>query len=286
MKEFSKRQLRSFKRHFKHLENRQKEEHKFHHRSPLGDAREKETAIEMMAKKVDRIIIVVSFVLPPLKVGLIDRFLVMASKENVQPIIVFNKVDLLESACQAEETSFSYRQAGYPVFLTSTVTGEGIEELKNEIRGKVSLLAGHSGVGKSSLLNCIEPDLPDKPETREISLANRKGKHTTTSIKFYRISDGTTIFDLPGIKVASFYNVKPEEIKNTYHDFFEFARQCRFSDCTHTHEPSCGVKRAVEDSDISVDRYESYLKVMGKLKIGQTYKTFLKSNTIEIPFEH
>lgn len=265
MREISKRRTKSIKKYFEDKEEIKKlKGSQFSHRSPTGDRRNRQNIVQMMAQNVDQMIIVSSFILPPLKTVLIDRFLVMARHENVTPVIVLNKIDLLDSVSELETVVSTYRNAGHTVIPTSSHTGEGIDDLRNVIRGRSSLLAGHSGVGKSSLLNGIEPNLIDKPEVKEISHYSGKGKHTTTSIKLYRLADGSRIFDLPGIKIASFTGIDSQEIQDSFQDFYRFTGSCRFRNCRHTVEPDCAVKNAVEEGLISVDRYESYLKSIGK----------------------
>jgi ribosome biogenesis GTPase len=265
MDKLSKRQIQRITHFFKEKSERAKSQAgKFHHRSPSGDGRRRESIVRLMAGKVDQIVIVTSFVMPPLKPGLIDRFLVVAGAEGVEPVIVFNKVDLLESREEGEEILALYRSLGYAAFMTSTVTGEGVDLLREEIDGKTSLLAGHSGVGKSSLLNTIRSGITEKVEVREVSSATEKGKHTTTTIKLYHIDDRTTIFDLPGVKLISLYDLGSVDIQGYFPEIAARSRLCRYNDCLHITEPECGVKKGLEEGLITRLRYDSYVRMVEK----------------------
>jgi len=215
-----------------------------------------------MAANVDQIIIVASFVMPALKRGLIDRFLVIAGTERVEPVVVLNKADLLESRGEGEEILALYRSLGYTAFMTSTVTGEGIEVLQNQARDRASLLAGHSGVGKSSLLNAIRSGIGEKAEVREVSRTTEKGIHTTTTIRLYQVDDKTTLFDLPGVKLVSLYDLEPVEIQRHFPEFTSCSQWCRYRDCLHMGEPECGVKKGVAEGFIARCRYESYQRMV------------------------
>jgi ribosome biogenesis GTPase len=263
MEKLSKRQVQRIEHFFREKKERAKfQAGKFHHRSPSGDARRKESVVRLMAENVDQIIIVASFVMPALKTGLIDRFLVVAGTESVEPLIILNKADLLESRGEGEEILALYRSLGYTAFMTSTVTGEGIEILKDQASGRTSLLAGHSGAGKSSLLNAIRTGITEKAEVREVSRATEKGIHTTTTIRLYQIDDKTTLFDLPGVKLVSLYDLEPVEIQRYFPEFASRSRWCRYRDCLHMGEPECGVKKGVEEGFIARCRYESYQRMM------------------------
>ncbi|MDQ7824854.1 MAG: ribosome small subunit-dependent GTPase A [Candidatus Eremiobacteraeota bacterium] len=266
MKELSRKQLQGIKHYFREKELRRKaQEAKMHHRSPSGDGRRRESLARIISEKVEHIVIVSSFILPPLKTGLIDRFLVMSALEGIEPIIVLNKTDLLPHRADGEKTLSLYRSLGYYGLLASTVTCEGIDLLRDMLRGRSSMLAGHSGVGKSSLLNAMEPGITDRPLVREVSSSTMKGTHTTTSVILYRFPDGTAIFDLPGLKLAPLHGVAPAEIGRCFPEFGYFVRRCRFNDCIHREEPECGVREALEEGAISKDRYESYLRMLGEI---------------------
>ncbi len=249
MKEFTRRQMRSI---HKGMEARKQRALK--HRTPDGDGRTRQSVVRMLCPNLDRLIIVGSVHEPPLKTGLIDRFLAMAEHERVDAVVVLNKVDL--DRAEAEKAARVYRQLGYPTVLTSTRTGDGIDQLK--LTGR-SALCGHSGVGKSSLLAALAPETA--PQTGEVSLANNKGQHTTTSIRLYRLEWGE-IFDLPGLKLAPL-DCEPRELGRLFVEFG--ACRCRFGDCLHQDEPGCGVREAAEIGLVHTERYQSYLRVLGSL---------------------
>jgi len=263
MSKLSKRQLQRITHFFREKEERAKgEAAKFDHRAAPGPGGGRESVVRIMAENVDQMAIVVSFVSPPLKTGLIDRFLVIAGVERVDPLIVFNKTDLLDDRGKGEKTAALYRSLGYAVLLTSTASGEGVELLADFLRGRVSMLAGHSGVGKSSLLNALQAGVTDRVEVKEVSAATGKGRHTTTSVRLYRLGKDTTVFDLPGLKLASLYNIEPREIQSQFPEFAAVSRLCRFDDCLHLEEPDCAVKRGLEEETVDRGRYESYLRMV------------------------
>ena len=146
--------------------------------------------------------------------------------------------------------------------MTSTVTGEGIEILKDQAGGRTSLLAGHSGVGKSSLLNALRQDIAGRAEVREVSRATEKGVHTTTSVRLYQIDDTTLLFDLPGIKLVSLYDLEPAGIQRHFPEFSSLSRSCRYRDCLHITETECGVKEGLEEGLVARRRYESYRRIV------------------------
>jgi len=266
LKEVTRRQYNRIKRCFEEKELRQKKQaEKFLHRAPSGDARKKESLVRLFADRVDYILIVASFTLPPLKKGLIDRFLMTAFLEDIEPVIVFNKADLLPSRQEGEKVLSLYRSLGYHALMTSTVNGEGIEFLKETVTSRVSLIAGHSGVGKSSLLQAVAPGLPDMPGTGEVSIATGKGVHTTTSVKLYRLDDGTAFYDLPGLKYMSFHQVSPLEAASSFPEIARYSSRCRFDDCLHDSEPGCMVRSQVDEGFIDRERYQSYRRIVESL---------------------
>jgi ribosome biogenesis GTPase len=187
----------------------------------------------------------------------------MAGLEGADAIILFNKVDLLDSRDEGEAAAGLYRSLGYTVLMTSTVTGEGTATLREYVAGRVSLLAGHSGVGKSSLLNLLQTGLAERAEVREVSAATGKGKHTTTSVRLYRLDEKTVIFDLPGIKLASLHGVAPREIQEHFPEFRVRSRSCYYRDCLHLEEPECAVRRGLAEGSVDRQRYESYRRIVG-----------------------
>jgi ribosome biogenesis GTPase len=263
MDKLTKRQLQRIGHFFREKEERAKAE-KFRHRAAGGDGRRKESTVRLIAGKVDQVLIVSSFASPPLKTGLIDRFLVMAGLEGADAVILFNKADLLESRDEGEAVAGLYRSLGYTAFTTSSVTGEGIDILREHVAGRVSLLAGHSGVGKSSLLNLLQSGLSARAEVREVSEATGKGKHTTTSVRLYRLDEKTVIFDLPGIKLASLHGTAAGEIAEHFPEFRQPSRSCRYRDCLHLEEPECAVRRALVAGTVDARRYDSYRRIVSR----------------------
>ncbi len=220
--------------------------------------------IRKLAKNIDQLLIVGSFVEPPLKTGLLDRFLVLAELEQLNAIICLNKIDLLEDRSEAQEIAQIYRDIGYPVFLTSASTGEGVDELFHALKKHDTALAGHSGVGKSSLLNAMVPEL--KIRVNEVSRATKKGRHTTTRVKVYELDEQTRVIDLPGIKLLDFIDIHYSEARLFYREFVQRAPQCKFNDCQHITEDHCAVKEALKNGEIHPLRYESYLNLVESLK--------------------
>ncbi len=195
---------------------------------------------------------------PQPRLGMLDRFLVIAEKQGIPSFIVANKVDLvgLESA----RSIFShYIPLGYEVVYTSAKTREGIVELEERLQGKISVFAGPSGVGKSSLLNAIQPGLG--LAAREISRASMKGKHTTVVRQLFPLASGGYIADTPGLKALALWDIQPEELDGYFPELRTRVTECQFNDCTHTHEPGCSVRAAVERGEIDLNRYQSYIKM-------------------------
>jgi ribosome biogenesis GTPase / thiamine phosphate phosphatase len=215
----------------------------------------------VIAANVDVVVNVVSLKTPPLRPGLIDRYLIAIGKSGAEPLLCVNKIDLLESAEELDEVR-PYQDIGIPVILCSASTGAGLDELSQALAGKLCVFAGHSGVGKSSLLNALDPAIDIA--TGSVSEANQKGRHTTTSSALYRLPNGATVIDTPGIREFSLWDVSQADLRRYYHEFTAY--QCAFSDCTHTHEPDCGVKESVERGAISKARYEGYVRIFNSEK--------------------
>ena len=213
----------------------------------------------VLVANVDQLLIIATAAEPEIKPNLIDRMLITAEKADILPIICINKIDLIDPADIAPLVGV-YGQMGYTVLTVSAVTGVGINRLNALVRGKQSVVAGQSGVGKSSLLNCIEPDLSLR--VRSVSEENSKGRHTTTAALLIPLTSGTNdggyIVDTPGIRQFQLWDVIPEEVAGYYRDIRPYVSQCRFPDCTHTHEDDCAVKDAVADGRIDLRRYDSY----------------------------
>lgn len=212
-----------------------------------------------LVTNVDQLLIVASAAQPYLKPNLIDRLLVSAEKCGVRPIICINKVDLVELA-SLQPLVGVYSQLGYTVLLTSATTGFGIDRVRRALTGRESAVAGQSGVGKSSLLNAVDPGL--RLRVAEVSAENQKGRHTTTTAQLLPLADGGYVVDTPGIRQFQLWDVVPAEVAGYFRDLRPFVSRCRFPDCTHTHESDCAVKEAVADDLLDARRYESYLHLL------------------------
>lgn len=210
----------------------------------------------ILVANVDQVVIVVSLVEPDLKPHLIDRYLAAADQGDLQPILCLNKVDLADPV-ELQPLVGAYSQLGIPTLLTSTKTGQGIPRLRDLLKGRASVFSGQSGVGKSSLLNSIEPDLGLR--VREVSDVNQKGRHTTTTAELIRLSIGGWVVDTPGVRQLQLWDAQPEEVEGFFREFRAYVPLCRFPDCTHVHEKGCAILRAVQRHEISERRYVSYL---------------------------
>ncbi len=210
----------------------------------------------VIVANVDRVVIVMSLVEPELKIHLIDRYLVSAEQGGIAPIICLNKADLVDPVGYQPLIGF-YSQLGIPTMLTSVITGLGIARLRDCLPGRQTVFTGQSGVGKSSLLNAIQPGLGLR--VREVSETNQKGRHTTTTAQLLRLDCGGWVVDTPGLRQFALWDILPEEVEGFFPEFRPFVPLCAYPDCSHTHEDRCAVKKAVERRQISARRYRSYL---------------------------
>lgn len=217
---------------------------------------------QVVAANVDVLVIVVSARKPRFKPGVVDRYLILSELGGVEPIVCLNKVDLVDGDLDpaVADALEEYRALGYAVVRTSAMDGAGLDDLKALLHGKRAVLAGQSGVGKSSLLNALSPSLDI--ETRSVSGATEKGRHTTTAARLYRVDDKTQIIDTPGIRQLGIAKISERELPLYFPEFDEPSQHCRFRNCTHTHEPDCGVRAAVEAGEVSERRYGSYLHIL------------------------
>jgi len=217
----------------------------------------------LIAANVDQAILIATLVFPRTSLGFIDRFLVAIESFRIPGVIIFNKQDLLNDEIKDFQTQLMdlYSSLGYTCMATTAVTGEGLEDFRQLLRGKVSLLSGHSGVGKSTLVNTIAPALDIK--TQEVSTFANKGVHTTTFAEMFELEPGTFIIDSPGIKELGLSDMKPEEISHYFPEMRERLNECRFNNCQHINEPGCAIKDAVSNGEIAFSRYESYLSMVG-----------------------
>lgn len=213
----------------------------------------------VIAANIDMAFAVVTLYFPEVKLPFLDRMLVTCEVYGVPVTILLNKVDLYRKEAPETVENFIniYTKAGYNVVETSAKTGEGIEELKKICDGKVCLFSGESGVGKSSLIKALDPTLD--PKIGKISVAHLQGKHTTSLYEMYELASGGAVIDTPGLRGFGLVNLEKEEIARYFPEMLRAAEGCRFTPCTHTHEPGCAVKEAVENGEISAERYSSYL---------------------------
>jgi ribosome biogenesis GTPase len=215
---------------------------------------------QVLLANADQAIFVFACAHPNPKLRMLDRFLVIAEKQKVTPVIVANKIDLVKDA---KEIFGLYESIGYRTIHTSTKTGEGIGELRNVLKNKVSALAGPSGAGKSSLLNAIQPGLGLM--VKDVSKAINKGRHTTVTRQLFPLEGGGYVADTPGWKSLALWDTEPEEMEAYFPELRNLVQGCQFSDCTHTHEPNCAVLAAMKDGRVHPERYDSFLR----LKAGQ-----------------
>lgn len=213
---------------------------------------------QVLVANPDQVIFVFSIRKPRPSLRKLDRFLVVAEMNQLPAIICVNKVDLVKPD-EAEAMFDLYVRIGYRVIYTSAKTGQGIDELRECLHDKISVLAGSSGVGKSSLLNAVEPGLGLK--VREVSEATEKGMHTTRHAELFRLEMGGYVADTPGIRGLALFDVEPSELDAYFREIMPLVARCKFSDCTHRHEPGCAVRAAVEDGRIDPARYDSYLRL-------------------------
>ncbi len=204
---------------------------------------------------VDQLLIVASAAEPYLKPNLIDRLLISAHKTGLDPLICINKIDLVDAA-SLQPLVGVYSQMGYRVLLLSAVSGQGVDRLRRAMAGRSSAVAGQSGVGKSSLLNAVDPSL--RLRVSAVSAETQKGRHTTTTARLWPLACGGYVVDTPGMRQFQLWDVIPAEVAAYYRDLRAYVNHCRFPNCTHTHEAGCAVKDAVADGRLDLRRYESY----------------------------
>lgn len=213
---------------------------------------------QVLVANPDQVVLVFSIRRPRPSLRKLDRFLVVTEMNELPAVICVNKIDIAEPG-EAEAAFGLYEEIGYKVLYTSATTGVGIYELREQLQGKISVLAGSSGVGKTSLLNAIQPNLGLR--VREVSQATDKGLHTTRHVELVPLAIGGYVADTPGIRGLALFDIEPDELDGYFREIAPLVAECQFSDCTHRHEPRCAVRAAVEDGRISAERYDSYLRL-------------------------
>ena len=216
----------------------------------------------VIASNLDTVFLIVTVDMPEVKLPFVDRFLVTCEAYNVPVTIILNKMDIYSPQALDMVEAFKqiYSHAGYRIIEASAVTGLGLDEIRESCKEKVVLFSGQSGVGKSSLISALDPEL--NLRVGEISAYHQQGKHTTTFYEMHPISTGGFVIDTPGIRGFGLVDVSQLELSTYFPEMLRVEDNCRFAPCTHTHEPGCAVKEAVENGDISVERYESYLGML------------------------
>ena len=218
--------------------------------------------IHIIASNIDQVFLLITINNPPTTTSFIDRFLVTAEAYGIEAVLVFNKIDTLDEATLDEQLYLQhiYQEIGYRCLRVSSTEKKGLDELKAMMVGKVSMFSGHSGVGKSTLVNAMEPGLDLK--TTVISEQSKQGQHTTTFAEMYDLSFDAKIIDTPGIKGFGIVDMQKEEISGYFPEFFKLQDQCKFNNCLHKEEPHCAVKKALEEDKIAWSRYRSYLQIL------------------------
>lgn len=221
--------------------------------------------LKLVAANLDRLVIV-SAVSPPLREGLIDRYLVTAEHLGVRPIIVLNKVDL-EPDGRQQALLDQFRELDYQVLITSAITGEGIDSLRESLKGLASALVGHSGVGKSTIINRLLPEA--RLPTGELSDSTGRGQHVTSVSTLHRLPGGGFVVDSPGIRSLGLAGIEAKEVAGTFIEFAPYQAKCLFDDCLHQVEKGCAVIKAVDEGKISPRRHQSYLRIMQSIQSGE-----------------
>ena len=224
----------------------------------------------IIAANIDQAILMITLDSPVTTTGFIDRFLVSANAYGVQVILLLNKLDLLDNNMQRNKNNLQevYERIGYKFFALS-VLNDDLSVIKALMKGKVNMISGHSGVGKSTLINKLQPNL--NIETKEVSETHKQGQHTTTFSELYDLDFGASIIDTPGIRGFGLVELNPNEIGNYFPEFFTLKQKCKFHNCIHKDEPDCAVKSALEQEKIALSRYKNYLRMLKEEK--QNYRT-------------
>ncbi|HRZ75488.1 MAG TPA: ribosome small subunit-dependent GTPase A [Flavobacterium sp.] len=216
----------------------------------------------IIASNIDIVFLIVTINNPITTTSFIDRFLVTAEAYHIKAVLLFNKIDTFDETMSDEQLFLQhvYTQIGYDCLRVSAKNGKGLDQLKEMMQGKVCMFSGHSGVGKSTLVNALEPTLNLK--TKEISDLHQQGQHTTTFAEMFDLTFGSKIIDTPGIRGFGIVDMEKQEIKGYFPEFFKLEDQCKFNNCLHKEEPNCAIKKALEEDKIAWSRYKSYLQIL------------------------
>ncbi|PHM74870.1 small ribosomal subunit biogenesis GTPase RsgA [Xenorhabdus kozodoii] len=219
--------------------------------------------IKPIASNINQIVIV-SAILPELSLNIIDRYLVACETLNIEPLIVLNKIDMLDAESRewVNDVMGIYRHIGYRVLEVSSYTGEGISEFTAMLANKVSIFAGQSGVGKSSLLNTLLPDIKDGILVNNVSDNSGLGQHTTTASRLYHFPQGGDVIDSPGVREFGLWHLTPEQVTQGFIEFREYLGECKFRDCKHLDDPGCALRKALEQGNIAQERFENYHRIL------------------------
>ncbi len=239
--------------------------------------------LKPVAANVDQMVIV-SSVLPELSLNIIDRYLIASETLDIAPLLVLNKIDLLNDEVRElyHEWLEIYRNIGYQVLYVSKETGEGIAELETLLQNKINIFVGQSGVGKSSLVNALMPELEDTVEEGEISENSGLGQHTTTAARLYHIPSGGDLIDSPGVREFGLWHLENDDITEAYREFRPFLGGCKFRDCKHGDDPGCLLREAVENGEISEIRFDNYHRIIESMAENKANRQYSKSKKADL----
>jgi ribosome biogenesis GTPase len=239
--------------------------------------------LKPVAANIDQMVIV-SSVLPELSLNIIDRYLVASETLNIAPLLVLNKIDLLadEDRAMYEEWLEEYKRIGYKVLFVSKQSGEGIAELEEQLRDRINIFVGQSGVGKSSLVNALMPELEQEVEEGEISENSGLGQHTTTAARLYHIPTGGDLIDSPGVREFGLWHLEAEEVTKAFVEFRPYLGGCKFRDCKHNDDPGCILREAVEKGEVSEVRFENYHRILESMVENKANRQYSRSKKADL----